>query len=46
MFLEGLVLLHPQPSVAKVLALLGGDQMLTIRGKTPDGPGATKPSPA
>jgi anti-sigma B factor antagonist len=28
-----LVLLDPQPSVARVLALLGVDQMLTIKGK-------------
>jgi anti-sigma B factor antagonist len=33
-----LVLLDPQPSVARVLALLGVDQMLTIRGKTPTMP--------
>jgi anti-sigma B factor antagonist/stage II sporulation protein AA (anti-sigma F factor antagonist) len=30
-----LVLLDPQPAVARVLALLGADQMVTIRGKTP-----------
>ena len=41
-----LILLHPQPPVAKVLALLGADQMLTIRGKTPGEPGTTKPTPA
>jgi anti-anti-sigma factor len=29
-----LVLLEPQPSVARVLALLGVDQMVTIRAKT------------
>jgi anti-sigma B factor antagonist len=30
-----LVLLDPQRSVARVLALLGADQMITVRGKTP-----------
>ena len=30
-----LVLLDPQPPVARVLALLGVDQMVSIRGKTP-----------
>jgi anti-anti-sigma factor len=30
-----LVLLDPQKSVARVLALLGADQMITVRGKTP-----------
>jgi anti-sigma B factor antagonist len=30
----GLILLDPQKSVARVLALLGVDQMITIRGKT------------
>jgi anti-sigma B factor antagonist len=30
----GLVMLDPQPSVARVLALLGVDQFVTIRGKT------------
>jgi anti-sigma B factor antagonist len=30
-----LVLLHPQRPVAKVLALLGAEQMITIRGKAP-----------
>jgi hypothetical protein len=30
----------PQRPVAKVLALLGADQMLTIRRQTPDGPQA------
>jgi anti-anti-sigma factor len=33
-----LVLLDPQPPVAKTLALLGADQMLTIRGGTPGKP--------
>lgn len=32
-----LVLLDPQKSVARVLALLGADQMVTIRRKTPAG---------
>jgi anti-sigma B factor antagonist len=30
-----LILLDPQPPVARVLALLGADQMLTIREETP-----------
>ena len=34
-----LVLLHPQRPVAKVLALLGADQMITIRGGTEATPG-------
>ena len=33
-----LVLLGPQPSVARMLALLGADQMLTIREGTPGEP--------
>ena len=41
-----LVLLHPQPPVARALALLGADQMLTIRGNPPGEPEATKPTPA
>ena len=34
-----LVLLHPQRPVARVLALLGADQMITIRGGTEATPG-------
>jgi anti-sigma B factor antagonist len=34
----GLVLLDPQPSVARVLALLGADEMVTIQEKTPARP--------
>ena len=34
-----LVLLHPQRPVARVLALLGADQMVTIRGGTEATPG-------
>ena len=33
-----LILLHPQPPVARMLALLGADQLLTIRAGTPDEP--------
>lgn len=33
-----LVLLHPQPPVARMLALLGDDQMLTIPEGTPGEP--------
>jgi anti-anti-sigma factor len=33
-----LVLLHPQRPVAKMLGLLGADQILTIVGQTPDAP--------
>jgi anti-anti-sigma factor len=43
-----LVVLNPQPSVARVLALLGVDQMVTIRGKTctPRTPSHCHPAPA
>jgi anti-sigma B factor antagonist len=37
-----LVLLHPQPPVARALALLGADQMLTIRGQDPGEPQAAE----
>jgi anti-anti-sigma factor len=35
-----LVLLHPQRPVARILALLGVDDMFTIQGETPDEPPA------
>jgi anti-anti-sigma factor len=35
-----LILLHPQRPVAKMLAMLGADQMFTIRGETAGGPEA------
>lgn len=34
-----LVLLDPQPSVGKVLHVLGADQWVTVRGKAEPGPG-------
>jgi anti-sigma B factor antagonist len=33
-----LVLLRPQPPVARILAILGVDEMFTIRGETPGEP--------
>lgn len=33
-----LVLLHPQPPVAKALALLGADELLTVQDRTPGEP--------
>ena len=35
-----LVLLHPQRPVAKMLTLMGADQMFTVRGEAPGGPEA------
>jgi anti-anti-sigma regulatory factor len=39
-----LVLLHPQPPVARVLALLGADHLLTIRTAADHGDDADQPS--